>query len=73
MLRERANHCYSSANRCSHYNRQKAIFEKNITQLEPRKQMHISTHVKVVKEMFSALAQTQECKNGGKRRASFLQ
>lgn len=71
-LADRTNRCFSSANRSSHYNRQRQRFERNISNLENKGEMRISNHVKVVAEMFTALSQTQECRTGpqGKRRES---
>lgn len=52
-------YCFSSANRHSHYNRQKTLFEKNLTHLEAKKELKISHHVKMIAEMFSALAHNE--------------
>jgi hypothetical protein len=72
VLADRTSRCFSSANRSSHYNRQRVRFERNISELEHKGEMKISSHVKVIAEMFTALSQTQDCKQPqGKRRQSF--
>ena len=72
-LADRTNRCFSSVSRSSHYNRQRVRFERNISQLEHKGEVKISSHVKVVAEMFTALAQTHDCRNTphSKRRESF--
>lgn len=72
-LADRTNRCFSSANRSSHYNRQRLRFERNISNLEHKGEMKISTHVKVIAEMFTSLAHTHDCRNAHniKRRESF--
>ena len=50
-------HCFSSANRHSHYNRQMELFQKNITQLEPKHPIALSSHIQDVADMFTLLTQ----------------
>jgi hypothetical protein len=51
--------CFSSVNRASHYNRQKALFERNIGQLRRSSQVRVCAHVQTVAEMFSLLTEAQ--------------
>jgi len=64
-LLSNTHYCFSSANRHSHYNNQKIRFEKNLLELENKKELKLSQHVKMIAEMFTSLAQSQ----GGKSRA----
>lgn len=67
-------YCFSSANKHSHYNRQKALFERNLFQLENnKKEVKVSQHVLMIAELFSNLS--RPCKTGsqnGRRRPSLI-
>ena len=54
--------CFSSANRHSHYNRQKILFERNINHLHIHKDPKISKHVQMIADMFISLSQSDKGK-----------
>ena len=56
--------CYSSANRHSHYNRQRVLFEKNLNQLEPVREAKVSQHVQMIAEMFDDMARGNRTARG---------
>lgn len=51
---------FSSANRHSHYNRQRTRFEKNLAQMSSTPSAHIPQHVKMIADMYSALTKANK-------------
>lgn len=50
--------CFSSANKSSHYNRQKSRFERNIQHFDHPRDIKVSQHILMIAEMFTSKAST---------------